>query len=117
MIELWIKPSGLRRGHDPKSPKQYDVRFTPELLSIPHRTILESEAVVLVKDRYFERRLPLPYEDVKDELEPMLRVTFDPDNVGMQFSHSLEGMTEEDNLRIADMRNAVQHALLVRRER
>lgn len=52
MIELWVKPSALRKGHDPDHPKLEDIRGTDELARLADRVVLETaHAAWVMKDR------------------------------------------------------------------
>jgi hypothetical protein len=48
MIELWVKPEGLRRGHDPIHPTINDISVTGQLAQLADRVILQTKHVAVI---------------------------------------------------------------------
>jgi hypothetical protein len=96
MIELWVRPTGLRRGHDPSNPQLTDIVGTPSLASMAHRVVLETEEAAFVRKG----------EDIPSK--ECLRVEFDPDR-GFERLKVVHNVRSDDLMKLASMREALQN--------
>lgn len=48
MIELWVKPEGLRRGHDPDHPTINDISVTGQLAQLADRVIIQTKSSAFI---------------------------------------------------------------------
>lgn len=100
MIELWVRPSGLRRGYDPNRPELTDIVSTPELIRLADRIILCSS-----NGRKFVRK----GDGMKQNFPYWTPVEFNPTRVYDQLRVMVD---ETDMVKVAEMRKALQNDYL-----